>query len=136
MGFETDYLNACNRVELQKNRIKRLKRNLEDIKRALTTADEELVESIRSRNAIQSMMTDKPAESIVNNPMQNREAVFSALRRLPNTWLAPLAISIISGVDEKVTGQILREVSKIELIPLKHNGMRGRGSKYTWVQNS
>lgn len=96
----------------------------------------QLQQAMNKRDEIRSMMSvvpSKPAKASEDDIMEDRRAVFSALRKIKDTWVAPQAISILSGVESDIASSILLRVSKMDEIPIEHNGKRGRASMYRWV---
>jgi hypothetical protein len=62
-----------------------------------------------------------------------RQAVFLQMRQIPNVWIKPFGVATLTGLDVEEVCSILRRASKIEGVPLEHNGERGIGSMYRWV---
>lgn len=73
------------------------------------------------------------AKSVVSNMSEIRQAVFAQFCKMPNIWIPPHGVAILSGVNEKTTAAILRDAAKLDGMPVEHNGQRGRGSKYRWL---
>lgn len=96
----------------------------------------DLTVAIKERNELKVMTSVVPPprkSERKSQYMEEKRAVFSAICRIPDIWIAPQGLAVLSGVDDETTAAILRRAAAVELIPIKHNGKRGRGSMYRWA---
>ncbi len=104
---------------------------------ALTANDDAIRAAIRERDEARAALSIAPEELDTPDHMEelraNRQKVFAHMRQLPDVWVKPEAISIMSGVESEMVSAILRRAVKISGMPLEHNGERGRGSAYRWI---
>ena len=94
--------------------------------------------AVKERDNIKSMLGVVPPPQKIESDedkinKENKQAVLNVFRNMPNVWIMPNGLAALSGVDDITTATILRRLSKIDGIPIKHNGKRGLASKYCWV---
>jgi hypothetical protein len=98
----------------------------------------DLTIAIKERDRLKAMTSVVPAPPRPerrSQHMEEKQAVFTAMRQIPNTWIAPKGLSVLAEVDGEITAAILRHAASIEGIPVEHNGRHGRASMYRWVGN-
>ena len=103
-----------------------LDENLNDTRLAIRERDM-LSEALKVAPEITEMSQD--AEEM----RKKRQAVFLQMRQIPNTWIKPFGVATLTGIDVEEVCAILRRASKIDGVPLEHNGERGMGSMYRWL---
>lgn len=116
-------------VELQDSLAKSqaaLDKNTDDTRTAIRERDM-LAEALRVTP--ENVEVDTEAEEM----RRKRQAVFLQMRQIPNTWIKPFGVAALTGLDVEEVCAILRRASKLDGIPLEHNGERGAGSMYRWV---
>lgn len=109
---------------------------LQEAEQELAGHEEKIRQAAKGRDNIRAMMSVTPPPktvSPVETRMEEKQAVFVALRQMPGTWIMPAGLAVLSGVDDSVTAAILRRAASLDGIPVEHNGKRGRASMYRWV---
>lgn len=130
------YEDACSEVN-------RILGERDELITAVTTAKNNLQRNLdsfdsalRKRNELHAMLSvipSTPSKSEQEQLMEDRREVFKAFRQIKGNWIAPQGLSIITGIDSDVVSAILLRASKLDAVPVEHNGKRGRASMYRWV---
>lgn len=116
----------------------RLFERMREIQEKLDRNSSDLNTAVKERDELKAMTSVVPPprkSERKSQHMEEKQAVFAAIRKIPNTWIAPQGLSVLAEVDGEITAAILRRASSIEGIPVEHNGRHGRASMYRWVGN-
>lgn len=144
MNLSEKFDNACSLVDnllSERGKLVEEKAKADDVanqaNKALCANDDALRIAICERDEARAALSIAPEEFDTPDHMEelraNRQKVFAHMRQMPDIWVKPEAISIMSGVESEMVSAILRRAVKISGMPLEHNGERGRGSAYRWV---
>lgn len=139
MNLQEQFEAACNTVNEVLSEREQLVAALEKAQEALKDNQIQLNRATRRRDELSAALSIVPKPKPVDNDeqlMANRQAVFQAIRTIPGVWIQPMGLATLAGVDEAETASILRRAVKIKGVPLEHNGLRGRASKYRWFGDS
>jgi hypothetical protein len=144
MNLQEKFNQACAAVSYVLERREKLVDALDKANLDLEENSRHLQRVIKQRDELHAMMSVVPVESSaeakakrVRNAhlMEDKQSVFAEIRKIPDKWIAPQGLAILSQVEESTTAAILRRASKLDGIPVEHNGKYGRASKYRWTGN-
>ena len=141
MNLDQDLKEAQERLDTILSNRKELINAFQMAKRALDRNTEMLTVATKKTDSIRAMMSvipptvtvSKRAYNVNEDLKENRHDVYAALKKIPNVWVSPRGLAVLSGVDAEVTAAILRNAASLPGIPVEHNGRRARASKYRWV---
>jgi len=139
-------MNLQERFDQAKKRVEEVNEERELLEATLAAAQNnldnntmQLRRAIRERDETSAALSVAPPPRKVHaseEAMLDKQRVFAAIRQVPNMWIMPAGLAVMSGVDDDVTAAILRRAAKLDGIPVEHNGRRGRASMYRWVDTS
>ena len=142
MNLQEKFNQACGAVAFILNQREELIKVVAKANQNLEQNSRQLQNATGVRNELHTMMGVVPADSTAETNakrvknvhlMEDRQSVFAKFREIPDTWIAPQGLAILSSVEEDVTAAILRRASKLDGVPVEHNGKRGRASMYRWT---
>jgi len=136
MNLQEQLNQAIARVDEALSEREKLVEALSLAQRNLDANTSRLDAATKKRDEIRGMMSIVPPpreKSAAEAHMEERQAVFAAMRQIPNVWIAPQGLSVLAGVDDDITAAILRRAASLDGVPVEHNGKRGRASMYKWV---
>ena len=120
------------KVETLREELAAVSVKLTENEAALASAAKERDSIVEALKVAPEVSADSPERGI-EDLRRKRQTVFLQMRQIPNVWIKPFGIAALTGLDVEEVCAILRRASKIEGIPLEHNGERGIGSMYRWV---
>ncbi len=109
------------------------------IEKALADNDHAGRKAIRNCDSLYSALSIVPAKSRIlkgDELRKKRRAIFAKIQKIPNVWIMPFGIALMSEVNSNDVCSILRRAAEMDEIPVEHNGKCGRASKYRWVTNN
>jgi hypothetical protein len=138
MSLTNLFEQSCARVEYLISERERLVNALKDAQIALLENDDAIITATRKRDSLKAAfsVTPEPLQQEKDNAeclRMKRRAVFSKIQDMPNVWIKPFGIAAMCSIETEEVCLILRRASKIDGIPLEHNGESGRNSMYRWV---
>ena len=142
MNLSEQFENACALVDTllsERQQLLEAKIKADEVatqaNKALVDNDAAIRVAVRGRDETSAALSIAPelSPNHIEELKINRQKVFAQMRLMPDVFVKPELISIMTGIESNEVSSILRRASKIEGFPLKHNGDRGRGSQYMWV---
>ena len=135
MNLQEKFNQACKKVDEILAQREQLVSALAEAQKNLDENNHQLRKATRERDetsAMLSVVPSTPRKDPNETAMQEKQAVFAALRQMPNTWIMPQGLAVLAGVEDATVAAILRRAAGLAGIPVEHNGKRGRASMYRW----
>lgn len=137
MNLQDKFKQAQEKIDNVLARREKLLEALAEAQRNLDENDFELRKATRERDEAKAMISVVPRvpekSEAQSKALEEKQAVFRALRTMPGTWIAPAGLAILADVEDATCSAILRRAASLEGIPVEHNGKRGRASMYRWT---